>query len=244
AAGQGNLFGGVSEFTGPEPDPHLPPWPERERLSHEKQALGLYLTGNPLSEYKEELSRFRLAEISALKEAGGAEGPGPVKVGGLVTQLRRTKIKSGVNAGRFMGRFVLEDLTGSIPVAVFAAKLQQFGHLLEDEAVVVLQGFLKERGSDLEMTADEITGVTRAADRVLSVDLTLPGGLSSQELFQLRDLLIEHPGETPVRLHYRLPGQTVQIAPRADLCIELNSQLASTLEEMLGAGCVQERRLA
>ena len=206
------------------------------------EALGLYLTGNPLSEYSDELSRFELMELAALKEAGGAEGL--VKVAGLVTQMRQTKIKSGPNAGRFMGRFVLEDLSTTLPIAVFAAKLQQFGHLLEDEAVVVVQGTVRERGSDLEMSADEIIAVHREADRVLSVDLRVPSALSSQQLFELRDLLIEHPGETPVRLSYRLPDRTVHIAPRADLCIDLDLQLTSSLEEMLGAGSVRERRPA
>jgi len=45
---------------------------------------------------------------------------GSVTVGGVVGSVSRVKIKSGPNAGRFMGRFVLGDFEGSLPVTLFA----------------------------------------------------------------------------------------------------------------------------
>ncbi len=237
--GQGSLFGGEVNAE-PVPNLRLPPWPERERLSFEKQALGLYLTGNPLTEYSEVMKRFHLKSLQDLKDEEGAEGS--IRVGGLVTQLRMTKIKSGRNAGRMMGRFVLEDLTSTMPIAVFANQLQQFGHLLKDEAVVVVKGSVRERGSDYEMSAEEVVGVQLPTDRILSVDLTLPGHLSTAEMFSLRNILIENHGEVPIRLRYQLPGQTIHISPRADLCVELSPDLVASLEGILGSGSVFERR--
>jgi DNA polymerase-3 subunit alpha len=238
--GQSTLFGGTAVERGPEPDPLLPPWPERERLRYEKEALGLYLTGNPLSVYQEELERRGLGQIEALKEAGGADGS--VRLGGLVTRVRRTRIKSGPNAGRFMGRFVLEDLSGVLPVAVFANQLQQFGHLLQEEKVVQVQGTVRERGSGLEMNLEEMAEIRLARDRILSLELNLPGEMAAEDLFRLRDVLIENPGETPVRLRLRLPESTVLISPRMDLCVAPGPDLAVTLEGLLGAGSVAERR--
>jgi DNA polymerase III subunit alpha len=148
--GQGSLFGLMSGGGGgaagglhgePCPDPSVPEWSERERLRHEKEALGLYLTGNPLSEYQEALSELATHTIAELKEA--AEGT--VTVGGIVGGFTRVKIKSGPNAGRFMGRFVLEDLEGSLPVTLFANQLQQFGSVVADEAVVLVKGQVRER---------------------------------------------------------------------------------------------------
>ena len=55
-----------------------------------------------------------------------------------------------------MGRFVLEDLEGSLPVTLFANQLQQFGHLLSDEAVILVKGQARERGSEVEITVEEI----------------------------------------------------------------------------------------
>jgi DNA polymerase-3 subunit alpha len=140
AGGAGAAAGGFERE--PWPDPATPAWGERERLRYEKEALGLYLTGNPLSEYQEALSRFTTHSIAGLKE--GAEGT--VTVGGVISAFNRVKIKSGPNAGRFMGRFVLEDLEGSLPVTLFANQLQQFGSVVADEAVVLVKGQVRDRG--------------------------------------------------------------------------------------------------
>jgi DNA polymerase III subunit alpha len=161
--GQGNLFGrggGGAHGPGdagdpgdaggaagaferePWPDPAAAAWSERERLRYEKESLGLYLTGNPLSEYQDALSRLTTHSIAGLRE--GAEGT--VTVGGVVSGFNRVKIKSGPNAGRFMGRFVLEDLEGSLPVTLFANQLQQFGGVVADEAVVLVKGQVRDRG--------------------------------------------------------------------------------------------------
>src|SRR5206468_9468619 len=123
--GQTTLFGAMAGFSGsgngseealePLADPSLPAWDERERLRYEKETLGFYLTGNPLLEHEETLGRLSLQSTADLKE--GFEGT--ATVGGMVTNLKRIKIKSGPNAGRFMGRFVLEDLTGTLPVTLF-----------------------------------------------------------------------------------------------------------------------------
>jgi hypothetical protein len=61
-------------------------------------------------------------------------------------------LTAGANAGRFIGRFVLEDLEGGLPVTLFANELDQFGHLLADEAVVLVKGQMRERGSEVEIT--------------------------------------------------------------------------------------------
>ncbi|HUF78038.1 MAG TPA: DNA polymerase III subunit alpha, partial [Thermoanaerobaculia bacterium] len=132
-SGQAALFGGAQAVAlEPAPDPVIPEWPDRERLSNEKEALGLYLTGNPLSEHAAALERL----TSHTVEEAVTEAPeGTVTLGGLIARLSQTKIKSGVNTGRLMARFVLEDLSGRIPVTLFASQTEQFGHLLEEEAV-------------------------------------------------------------------------------------------------------------
>ncbi|MDY7095257.1 MAG: DNA polymerase III subunit alpha [Acidobacteriota bacterium] len=237
-AGQTNLFGAAVDLS-PSPDPNLTPWSDRERLSYEKETLGIYLTGNPLTEYMSQLERRRVQEIASVKENGA---DGSVKLGGLVTRFRRVKIKSGPNEGRLMGRFILEDLTGTLPVAVFANQLSQFGHLLADEAVVVVQGSVRERGSDYEMSVEEIQAIENPRDKILGLELTVPSDLGPVELMQVRDLLIEHPGEVPVHLHLKLPDQTVHIRPRTDLAVAVGPDLVSSLEGLLGSGTVRQQR--
>jgi DNA polymerase-3 subunit alpha len=240
-AGQSTLFGGgVEGVTVPEPrpDPATPAWPERERLRAEKEALGLYLTGNPLSEHQETLERLVTHTTATLKE--GAEGT--VTLGGLVTGFNRVKIKSGPNAGRFMGRFVLEDLEGGIPVALFANQLQQFGNLLADEAVVLVKGQVRERGSDVELSVEEIIPLEKVGGKPLArVELRLPSSVSTSAMLELRNLLIEHPGTVPVTLEVQLPGRVVRIAAQDSFSIEPRPELTASIEGLLGPGSVRER---
>ena len=57
-------------------------------------------------------------------------------VGGIVTALNRKYTKRG----DLMATFVLEDLGAALEVMVFPKTMAQYGHLLEDDAIVVRQG--------------------------------------------------------------------------------------------------------
>jgi DNA polymerase-3 subunit alpha len=239
--GQSTLFGG-NVAPEPGPDPDGPEWPESERLSGEKEALGFYLTGNPLSAHDAQLARLATHTAADLKD----EVPeAPVTLGGLVTRVRPTRIKTGKNEGRLMGRFVLEDLTGELPAILFADQYEQFGHLLEDEAVVLVKGVVRERGGDLEMNVDEVVPLKKAARRLLeTVDVELDGGLTPGELQRLRDLLVEHAGDTPLRLRVRLPGCRVALSPRDGFRVRFDPGLVESVEELLGEGSVTARYAA
>jgi DNA polymerase-3 subunit alpha len=246
-AGQSNLFGAVLPASEPQPDLSLRPWPERERLRNEKEALGLYLTGNPISEHQRDLERLvshSVADLKELKE-NGTTVEGSVTVGGQVSAFNRVKIKSGPNAGKFMGRLVLEDLTGGLPVTLFANQLQQYGHLLADDAVVLVKGQLRDRGTDLELTVEEVTPLDKLALRpaLAGVDLTLPPAMSQTKMLELKNLLIENPGDVPVTLELQLPDRTVRIATRENLKIQFGPRLAASIEGLLGQGSVRERYL-
>jgi DNA polymerase-3 subunit alpha len=232
------LFGGIGIKSGvePQPDPSTPPWAERERVKYEKEALGFYLTGNPLTEHQAQLERMITHTTAALRE--GVEGT--VTLGGIVANLTRVKIKSGPNAGRFMGRFVLEDLEGSLPVTLFASQLEKFGHLLSDDALVLVKGQVRERGgTDIEITVEEIVPVTNLGP----VELVLePARISTSAMLKLSDLLKEHPGQVPVTLQLRLADCTVWIAPRDTYKVDFGPELEASIEGLLGHGCVRSSR--
>ncbi len=247
--GQTSLFGALlgggdssSQSLEPQPDLSAPAWPEKERLRAEKEALGLYLTGNPMSELSEAIERLTthtLADIKELKEAI----EGQVTVGGLVNGFNKSKIKTGPNAGRFMGRFLLEDLTGSLPVTLFANQLQQFGHLIADDIAILVKGQVRERGTDVELTVEDVVLLDKLAVRpVVGVDVLVNGAAASQTLLlKLKDVLIEHPGDVPVTLKVKLADRTVSIGTKESYKIQFGPQLKSNIEHLLGQGTVHER---
>ncbi len=257
-AGQGTLFGGGGGGGGgfgggtlslePSPDPLAPAWPVQELLRHEKETLGLYLTGNPLSEHEEAIRR--VATHSTAQLAEGVDGA--VTLAGLATGVKRVKIKSGPNAGRLMGRFVLEDLEGSLPVTLFANQLQQFGHLLEEEALVVVKGTVRERGrggepgGEIELAVEDIRPLAPlAAGALLAVDIALDRETPQADLLRLKDLLLEHHGEVPVALELQLDDDSsVTVAAHHNFKVAWTPALAAALEALLGPGRARERRAA
>ncbi len=236
-AGQGVLFSRES-MPEPEPDASLPPWSDRERLGYEKETLGFYLTGHPLAAHRETLRRSATHTAAQLRT--GVEGT--VMVGGLVTRMRRNKIKSGPNAGRLMGRFVLEDLEGAVPVAVFADQLQKYGDLLKEEAIVLVKGQARDRGSEVELNVEEVVSLEASDDlQVSEIELNLRSGLSTSEMLQLRDLLIEHAGDTPVRMNIAFEEGRVRISPQKRFKVQFEGGLERSIEAILGRGSVCKR---
>ncbi len=128
-------------------------------------------------------------------------------------------------------------------MTLFANKLEQFGGLLIDEAVVLVKGQVRERGSEVEITVEEILPVKKLAARSLSgVDLMLSPKVSTSQMLKLRDLLTEHPGDVPVTLEMQLADRrTVRIATPDNLKIQLVPTLVTSIEGLLGQGSIRER---
>jgi DNA polymerase-3 subunit alpha len=212
-------------------------WSERERLHREKEALGFYLTGNPLSEHQSKLAHLTDHTTTSVR----ARGEGTVRIGGIVTRLTRNRIRSGPNAGRMMARFALEDLEGSVLCAVFADQLQKVGHLLEDEAIVVIKGMVRDRGAGVEITVEEVTALEQVDKSLIQeLEIQLPADLPTAKMLELRDVLIEHSGDIPVRMVIALQGQEVSIRPEHRFRVDLDQTLVESVEKVLGHGAVRK----
>ena len=236
-AGQESLFGGGGHAAAPEIDDSVAPWPDADRLRAEKEALGFFLTGNPLAPFE---ARLRALTTHATREL--REGfQGEATVGGLVTRVKRVKIKSGPNAGKVMGRFVLEDLTGGLAVTLFVEALRRFDSLLVEDAAIVVRGTVRERGGEVEMTADDVVALERAATKLVTgVRVRVGRQLPRRTLLELRDLLAEHPGQAPVLFSLRLDaGSAIEIEPEERYRVEYSPELAAAIERLLGAGSVE-----
>jgi DNA polymerase-3 subunit alpha len=237
-AGQGSLFGGAAvEELAPGVDDSAAPWPEPDRLRAEKEALGFFLTGNPLAQFEQRLKALTTHSIRDLREGH----QGDTTVGGLVTRVKRAKIKSGPNAGKVMARFVLEDLTGALNVTVFADALRKYDPLLVEDAAVIASGVVRERGGELELTVEEMTPLDRAATRLVTgVRVRLERELPRRALIELRDLLADHPGDAPVSFAVRLEsGTDIEIAAEPRFRVEYSSELATAIEGVVGRGAVE-----
>jgi DNA polymerase-3 subunit alpha len=232
--GQGTLFLGGAPTEAPVAD--VPPWDERTRLLFEKDVLGFYLTGNPLSEHQEQLARLVTHTSAGLVAAEEQR----VTLGGIVTQVRQRKIKTGPNAGKVMGLFVLEDLDGSVPATLFAGPYQRFAPQLVEGAIVLVRGMARDRGAGVEVTVEEVVSLDRARQALVrTVELELDERCTSRELVELREVLAEHAGDVPVRLCIRVEGRSLRVTPDARFRVRYDAALVGRLESLLGKSAVR-----
>ena len=146
--GQLSLFGdGMLEEVTP-PLPQVEEFNLRTRLNFEKSVTGLYITGHPLSDYTEALSRLtmntsRLAQLLEGMDHGLASDSMRVQMGGMLTEVRQKATK----AGNLMGFATLEDLTGTIEALVFPKVLERVStELVPDTAVILKLEFPARKG--------------------------------------------------------------------------------------------------
>jgi DNA polymerase-3 subunit alpha len=160
ASNQVSLFGDSGSDI---PEPRLPfrdDWLPVERLGHEHQAVGFYLSGHPLDDYMSALKRKdvkTLAEITAR----AANGPFVGKLAGSVASKQERKSAKG---NRFA--FVqLSDPTGLYEVTVFSDVLEAARDFLEPGKNVVLTVEATLEGETLKLLARGATPIDAVADQ-------------------------------------------------------------------------------
>lgn len=120
---------------------------KEDRLTWEKELLGLYVSAHPLDSYQKVLSSF--AKIRQLKSS---EVTGSVVVGGLITKLKKTITKKNET----MAFATLEDGTGSIEIIIFPKSMQTMGQFLEIDRILQIKG--KVSSGDGKTTPDFFEG--------------------------------------------------------------------------------------
>ena len=162
----GGMFGGVREDAPESLMPNRPEFPDKERLRLEKETLGLYLTGHPLDEYADEVKglpkRRRLADIA--EDDGTKYRREPVMLAGLVAGVRTQNTDNGKRA------FVqLDDNTAYYEMLVFTDTFNQYGHLLEKEACIVIEGTLDtdQRSGNTRLRVEKIHNMQAVRENYL-----------------------------------------------------------------------------
>lgn len=112
------------------PRPGIRPWSEQQRLSAEKETLGLYLSGHPIEEYLPELAHITPTRLANLRPERNLQ-----LVSGLLHGVRTMKSKSGDTIA-FM---TLDDQSGRIDISLSGAEYERYRELLHKDSILVLQ---------------------------------------------------------------------------------------------------------
>jgi DNA polymerase-3 subunit alpha len=141
-----------------------------------------------------------------------------------------------------MATFVLEDLQSAAEVWVFPRTMTDVGHLLAEDAVVCIRGRLDLREETPKLICMELRrpDLSQAsASEALHLDLS-PAALSDERVAQLKRLLVDHPGPSPVFLH--LGSKCLRLAP--EFHAQVTTGLLAELRVLLGPACLWNNRPA
>jgi DNA polymerase-3 subunit alpha len=118
-------------------------WDEQTLLNNEKDALGFYISGHPMTRYRKTLSSMDIISISDIEEK---DERADASIAGVVSEMKSRAKEKGITA-----YLTLEDETGTCEVIVFDKLLKENSGVLKKGALVSIRGqvFKAEKGSKL-----------------------------------------------------------------------------------------------
>jgi DNA polymerase-3 subunit alpha len=165
AAGQSSLFGGARART--EQDNILnteaydtQDWSDREKLSHEKAVLGIYLSSHPLADYEEEINKYATLKFGDVQdiETEKIDLSKNVRMCGIISHLQ---VKQSRKCNRFCV-FTLEDFTGQGECIVFQTTYDNNKNILHNESIVSVIGRAEENGNTIKLIVEDVKPLGRA----------------------------------------------------------------------------------
>ena len=208
--------------------PQIPPWPEQQMLSFEKQVLGFYVTSNPLSHCAEMINIFSTIDTSQLADTKEGQS---VVIGGMITKKRIFITKRGRNAGSKMAVFMLEDLQGQAEVVLFPDVLNEFADYLVEDNVVFVKGRIDRRRETPNIIASELIRLEEVREKLASrvrIQLSSPQ-VTKERIAEIRSICQRHRGSSPVyvtvetkagKIHTKT-DQALFVNPNVDFCRQI-----------------------
>jgi DNA polymerase-3 subunit alpha len=226
------LFGGGDDGPGDDFERTAIPdleFDKRDRLAFEKEMLGLYVSDHPLLGAEAALSR---RADGTLDDVDSFEDGALKSIGGVVTGLQRKWTRKG----DLMAVFTLEDLRSSVEVMVFPRTMQEEGHKLDDDAVVIVRGRVDKRDDAPKLIAQSVDVVEVGSSESEPLRIRVPPQLLSQAtVAHLKQILADHPGGAPVYLQLG-DRQVVRLPEQWN--VDTSNGLLGRLKVVLGAGAI------
>jgi DNA polymerase-3 subunit alpha len=150
---QESLFGGIdSGFVEHPPLPVVEDWPPVEKLQHEFDAIGFYLSSHPLDPYGKSLERAGILRFVDLPAALAAHASTRFRLAGIVVGKKE---RTSARGNRFA--FVsLSDTSGVFEITVFSDVLGQARPLLDGGQPLIVTVDVRSEEQSLRLTAQKI----------------------------------------------------------------------------------------
>jgi DNA polymerase-3 subunit alpha len=219
--------------------PDVPEWPEREKLSYEKEVLGYYLTSHPLAEHEAALATYCSHKTS---DIAGLPHRSDVILGGMLSSLKFSQTKnprSGSTNTRYV-MFDLEDTAGAIRCILWPEEFAVHGELAKADATLVVRGVVDRRpgSEEANLVVNELIPLQDLARRFTRGVVVRISEQQHAErgLEHLYEILRGYPGDCELQLVVCLADGSRAILKSSGMRVALNAEMRSRVDALLGPG--------
>jgi DNA polymerase-3 subunit alpha len=244
ASGQVSLFGDMG-FAAPPATAKksgdasaVNEWTKDERLAHEKELLGFYVTGHPLDKFRGVIDSDRFKRLGLIEDLDLSNPRDRFPFAGMIRSIEAKVTKTG----KPFGVLVLEDFTGSAEIVLWGESFvpARDEGLLEVGKIVKMRCAVQvdERTGGFRLTGSDVSELKpkrSASGNKASLDLVLwTSRHGDGDLEEISRILGEHPGTTPVKFHIQnSAGKRATVEAGEGYCVKLGNGLESALERWM-----------
>lgn len=218
--------------------PNLKEYDSKVKLSHEKEVIGVYVSGHPLSNYEGFIKRFTFNTARLLNKLEGDDGEvvyvdvsdgDYVEMGGIITSFKKTMTRTG----QPMCTLSIEDLYGSVECVMFSGVYEKYRNEIENDAIVKISGKLQiKEGREPSIRIDKISQHNENKVEEVKEDkskylVLITDNLDTND--DLFDILTGYPGD--VLVYMIKGGKKFKLNYKIRYCKGLVSELASILDD-------------
>jgi DNA polymerase-3 subunit alpha len=233
ARGQSSLFG-VLEESAPrkaEKGAQLPEWPQHELLAHEKELLGFYVTGHPMTPYVPLLEKYCLHNSATARTLPPRT---MTRIGGMISGVQQGMSKK---SGKPYAMITVEDLEGTMSLLLMNENFEKFLEVASPGRAVLIVGEVNNDEDKPKLFPQEIMALEDAPRRFTKqVHFRLNAAqLTPQNLEAARALCEANRGAVPVFLCIRRGnGEMVFIESHDRFFVTPSRQFQESVDELFG----------
>ncbi len=228
---QVSLFGEASEVQFEEPEiPPCTPWNVMEKLSKEKEMIGIYISGHPLDDFKTEIQYFCNARVDSLQKIDQLEGK-ELSFAGIITDVQHRVSKNG----KPWGMFTFEDYSDAYEFRLFNEDYLKFRHFLIPNTFLYLKTVMRRAWQNGDVRV-QITTIQQLQDVLANmakkITLHLPiESINEISVEQFDSVFKKHQGNQHLnfmiidqqeKLRLNMPSRSAKINITKELLDELN----------------------
>ena len=202
-----------------------------EMLAHEKELLGFYVSGHPLTPFAPILDKYCLHNSVTAKELAPRTMS---RMGGMISSVQKGVSKKSGKAYCMVG---IEDLHGSFSMLLVNETFDRYAPLVEPGKTILVIGEVNNDEDKPKLFPQEVMALADAPKKyTLQVHFRLNmANLNSVVLDQLHQLVAAHPGKCPLFLCFRKPtGELIFIETHDRFYVTPSRALQDAIDELLG----------